>query len=167
MLTFIKPEERYIHSYWDAFDFIAKEGIYLAAPEAFPLEDTISFVQSIIEKGIPQLFVLDTSIDACVGWCDALPKSETIGYLGTGLLPPYREQGIGKRLIQEVIDLSKAYGYHSIELDVRSSNKRAIHVYRQLGFVVTNVVKDGFTLMDHLVPEDVVQMNLYLGERKP
>jgi len=162
LINFIKPEERYIKSYWEAFDTITKENIYLASTEAFPLEGTIEFVRSSIEKNIPQLFVIDTETDRCVGWCDALPKTETVGYLGTGLLFKYREQGIGKRLIQKVIDLSKEYGYYCIELDVRSSNKRAIHVYKHLGFIITDIVKDGFTFMDNVVTEDVVQMKLDL-----
>jgi len=162
MIKFVKPEERYIKSYWEAFDAICKENIYLATPEAFPLESTIEFVKSAMEKNIPFLFAIDTETDRCVGWCDAMPQTETVGYLGTGLLPAYREQGIGRQLIKEVIALSKAYGYQHIELDVRSSNYRAIYVYGQLGFVVTNIVKDGYTFKGNAVAEDVVQMKLDL-----
>ncbi|MHC1761715.1 MAG: N-acetyltransferase family protein [Negativicutes bacterium] len=162
LLKFTKPEIKYIQSYWETFDTIAKENIYLAATKAFPLESTIEFVNSSIEKKLPHLLVIDTEFDCCVGWCDAMPKSETVGYLGTGLLSKYREQGIGKRLIREVIDLSKEYGYRYIELDVRSSNKRAIHVYMQLGFVITNIVADGFAHMGNAVMEDVVHMSLDL-----
>ena len=125
----------------------------------------LEFVQSAIEENIPFLFAVDTSIDRCVGWCDVVQKAETVGYLGTGLLPDYRGQGLGKRLIQEVVALSKAYGYHQIELDVRSSNQRAIHVYGQLGFSVFHVVKDGYTFKGNAVAEDVVQMRLDLTGR--
>jgi len=162
MTHFTKPETRYIQSYWEAVDAICKERIYLASNEVFPLESTIEFVTSCMDNNIPQLFVIETATDRCVGWCDAVPKSETVGYLGTGLLPQYREQGIGKRLIQEVITLSKEYGFHAIELDVRSSNTRAIHVYQQLGFVMIGVVTGGFTFRDSTVAEDIVQMSLEL-----
>lgn len=117
MLNFIKPEEKYIKSYWEAFDTIAKENIYLAATEAFPLEDTVKFVESLMEKNVPQLFVIDTETDRCVGWCDALPKETTIGYIGTGLLKGYRENGIGSRLLEQIIYLSRQYGYNKLELD--------------------------------------------------
>jgi len=147
MIKFIKPEACYILSYWETFDAICKENIYLAAPEAFPLKSTIEFVQSAIEKNIPMLFAIDPAIDRCIGWCDAMPKTETIGYLGTGLLPAYREQGIGTRLIQEIITLSKAYGYHQIDLDVNSTNHRAIHVYKQLGFSLTGTATEGVLQM--------------------
>ncbi|MCL2843378.1 MAG: GNAT family N-acetyltransferase [Oscillospiraceae bacterium] len=162
MIQFVKPETRYIQSYWEAVDTVCKERIYLASSEGFPLESTIEFVESCIDKHIPQLFVIETATDRCVGWCDAQPKSATIGYLGTGLLSEYREQGIGRQLIQEIITLSKNYGYHRLELDVRSSNTRAIHVYQQLGFVITNVVTGGFMFRDSTIAEDVVQMTLDL-----
>jgi len=162
MIEFIKPEERYIKSYWEAFDAICKEQIYLAVPEAFPLESTITFVKSAMEKGIPMLFAIDTKTDQCVGWCDVMPKTETVGYLGTGLLPAYREMGIGKRLIGELIVLSREYGYRQIELDVWRSNSRAIHVYAQFGFVVSGVVKEEHRLHGNAVMEDVVQMRLDL-----
>ena len=119
MIEFVKPQERYIESYWETFDAICKEKIYLSATNPFPLDSTIEFVKSAIDKNIPFLFVIDKTIDRCVGWCDAMPKTDKIGYLGTGLLTEYREQGIGKKLIDELINLSRDYGYQHIELDVR------------------------------------------------
>ena len=162
MIEFTKPQERYIESYWETFDTICKEKIYLSAINPFPIDSTIEFVTSAIDKNTPFLFVIDTAIDRCVGWCDAMPKTDKIGYLGTGILSDYREQGIGKKLIGEVISSSRDYGYQQIELDVRSTNKRAIHVYGQLGFQIMNIVKDGFEFMGIDIAEDVVQMKLLL-----
>jgi len=160
MLKFVKPETKYIQSYWETFDTVAKEKIYLASTEAFPLESTIEYVKSSIEKGVPQLFVIDTEKDRCVGWCDASPKEDTVGYIGTGLLKKYRGKGIGSQLLCQIIELSKQYGYHKLELDVRASNKCAIHVYEKAGFKIYNTVKDGFIFCDNVVSEDVVQMEL-------
>lgn len=164
MITFVRPESKYIPSFWQAFDTIAKEGKYLAALEAFPIESTVELVNQVIEENIPQLFAIDTELDICVGWCDALPKDETgsAGYIGTGLLKEYREKGFGSKMLEEIIALSRAYGYQRLELDVRASNQRAIHVYEKLGFTICNRVQDGFTLLGHTVAEDVVQMELSL-----
>jgi len=164
MLQFVRPESKYIKSHWEALDEICKEGAYLGADQAFPLESTIEFVTKIIEKDIPQLLVIDTETDRCVGWCDAVPKEAdpTIGCIGTGLLKSYREQGIGTRLLQDVIALARQYGYQKLELDVRALNKRAIHVYEKLGFTAYNVLKDGYTSTDKRIVEDVIQMELQL-----
>ena len=163
MIGFIKPQEKYIKSYWEVFATICEEKIYLAATNPFPLESTIEFVKSAIDKNIPMLFVIDAAIDRCVGWCDAMPKIDETGYLGTGLLPEYREQGIGKKLIGDLINMSRDYGYRHIELDVRGSNKRAIHVYAQCGFQITNIIKDGFEFMGNTILEEVVHMKLDLS----
>ena len=161
-VKFIKPEEGYIRSYWETFDKIAKERKYLAMNEAFPFEGTVEFIKDAMAKDFPHLFIIDLEKDSCVGWCDVLPRTEAIGYLGMGILPEYRGNGIGKNILKQVIDLSKVYGYKKIELDVLKSNGRAIHVYKSLGFVETNIVVGGFIWQDNLVKEDVVQMELKL-----
>jgi hypothetical protein len=58
MIEFIKPQENYIKSYWEAFTAICGEKIYLAATNPFPLDSTIDFVKSAIDKNIPMLFVI-------------------------------------------------------------------------------------------------------------
>lgn len=161
-VKFIKPEERYIRSYWENFDKIAKERKYLAMNEAFPFEGTVEFIKDAIDKDYPHLFIIDLENDRCVGWCDASPKTGTIGYLGMGILPEYRGIGLGSNVLKQIIELSKVYGYKKIELDVLKSNCRAIHVYESLGFIQTNVVTGGFVWKDNLVKEDVVQMEIKL-----
>lgn len=163
-LKLIKPEERYIRSYWESFDTIAKERKYLASNEGFPYDGTVEFIKESIKNGYPHIFIVDAEKDICVGWCDAIPKTDTIGYLGMGLLPEYREQGIGKMALQKVIRMSKLYGFRSIELDVLKSNTRAIHLYEKMGFVQNNLVVGGFTWHNTLVSEDVIQMSLDLAE---
>jgi len=161
-IKLIKPEERYIRSYWESFDKIAKERKYLATNEAFPFEGTVEFIKDAIAKDFPHLFIIDLEKDSCIGWCDISPKTEVIGYLGMGILPEYRGKGIGSNALEQVINLSKKYGYEKIELDVLRSNSRAVHVYKSLGFVEINIVTGGFIWKDNLVKEDVVQMELKL-----
>ena len=163
MLKFIRPESKYIESHWEAFDAICKEKAYFSSEESFPLESTTALMTEVIEKDMPQILVIDTDKDICVGWCDALPKEDTVGYVGTGLLKEYREMGLGTKLLRELIVRAKEYGYHKLELDVRASNKRAIHVYEKIGFTVCGATENGFTSGDGAVTEDVLQMELMLA----
>ncbi|WP_235665231.1 hypothetical protein [Clostridioides difficile] len=66
-IKFIKAEEKYIYSYWQTFDKIAKERKYLAMDEAFPFEETVEFIKNIINKNLPQLFIIDLESDNCIG----------------------------------------------------------------------------------------------------
>lgn len=139
-IKFIEINEKYIDSFWESFNTIASERKYLGSTSAFPLESTIEFLKTSKINNVPYLFVLDTKKDIVVGWCDAQPKSDNVGYLGMGLLKEYREKGIGKKLIKEVLRISKEFGYTSVELEVHNTNIRAINLYKFVGFYETAII---------------------------
>lgn len=155
-VCFIAPDLKYFDSYWNMFDTVAREGKYLASDRAFPKEHTKMFLEHCIEEHVPFRFVLDCVSNEIVGWCDAQMCGVGSCYLGVGLLKEYREQGIGSRLISEVLFLAKQVGFQTVELDVRASNTRAIHVYQKLGFHGTRVKKDAFSQDEYT--EDVLRM---------
>lgn len=47
----------------------------------------------------------------------------------------FRNKGIGKKLLQMVIEESKKLGYEKIQLDTISTMKEAIYLYEKFGFV--------------------------------
>jgi ribosomal protein S18 acetylase RimI-like enzyme len=53
-----------------------------------------------------------------------------------GLLPPFRGQGIGKRLILGTLEAARAFGLQRVELTVRENNKSAIELYKKVGFEI-------------------------------
>jgi RimJ/RimL family protein N-acetyltransferase len=77
--------------------------------------------------------------DQVVGWCDIVRYQREgyrhAGVLGIGLVPGFRERGLGARLALASIDAARRNGIERIELEVLASNERAIALYRQLGFV--------------------------------
>ena len=46
----------------------------------------------------------------------------------------YQNQGYGKMLLQEIIELAKNAGCEKLTLEVRVSNKKAIELYQKQGF---------------------------------
>ncbi len=133
-VVFLKPEERYIRSYWETFGDICREGIYLALSEPFPYKSTVEFMKNMISDGAPSLFVIDDESDRCVGWCDAISEDGINGRLGMGLAEPYRNRGYGTELLKRVIELSREYGYKYLFLEVWKTNGRAVHLYEKAGF---------------------------------
>jgi len=95
----------HIESFHRALDFVARERRYLSFLEAPPLESVRAFVLDNISHGYPQLVAL--SAGQVVGWCDVVPKPRPIyahvGVLGMGLLPEFRGQGLGDRLIRQTL----------------------------------------------------------------
>ena len=50
------------------------------------------------------------------------------------VLPRWRGQGIGRRLIRGVESVARARGYCKVTLEVRADNAAALALYRRLGF---------------------------------
>jgi RimJ/RimL family protein N-acetyltransferase len=62
-------------------------------------------------------------------------KGKHRAQVGLGMLPPYRGQGVGRALLEECVVWAKAHKVSKLSLEVFSSNRRAIALYRSFGFV--------------------------------
>ncbi len=157
-IAFIRPENRYIKSYWNMFDEIARERIYLGRTRGFRYYQTVNFVRNAIEKNIPFLFVLDCATDNIVGWSDIEPLDCQCGSLGIGLLKEYRGRGLGEALMKEILKAGREFGYQSVFLEVRGSNRRAQCLYRKFGFYENGIAARG--LMKVGIQDDVIHMRM-------
>ena len=95
----------------------------------------------MISQGYPQFVAI--AAGEVVGWCDVTPKSRPIyahiGVLGMGLLPQFRRQGIGSRLMARALSDARAFGFSRVELTVYRSNANAIRLYEKAGFIIKAV----------------------------
>jgi RimJ/RimL family protein N-acetyltransferase len=138
MIYEIKPvAEDHIARFHETLDAVAREQKFLSLLEAPPLQLVRHFVLNNIKEGYPQFVVLVE--EEVVGWCDVLRNSQRTvhahcGTLGMGLLPKYRGQGIGRRLMRRSLDTALAFGFTRIELTVRETNVNAITLYEHFGF---------------------------------
>ncbi len=141
MVEIVPIAAGHIESFHRTLDLVARERRYLSFVAAPPLDSTRAFILNSIAQGYPQFVAL--SAGEVVGWCDVTPKSgpidARIGVLGMGLLPQFRRQGIGTRLIARVLGAARAYGYSRVELTVYRSNTNAIRLYEKTGFVIKAV----------------------------
>ena len=79
-------------------------------------------------------------------WLVAVDGDTVAGYVGSqtvwgetdmmnvAVSPDYRRQGIGEKLILELVACLKAAGSHCLTLEVRASNEPAKAMYEKLGF---------------------------------
>jgi ribosomal protein S18 acetylase RimI-like enzyme len=143
-IEIVPISHEHIESFHRALDFVARERRYLAFLEAPPLDEARTYVLNNITKGYPHLVVL--SEGEVVGWCDIVPKSRPVhahvGVLGMALLPEFRGQGLGERLMREALDAARVFGLHRVELTVREDNKNAIALYRKIGFEVEGLMRE-------------------------
>ena len=127
----------YVESFHRALDTVGRERRYLTLLEAPPLPDVREFVLSAIKKGDPQFVALVKG--EVVGWCDIrrhdFPAHAHRGTLGMGIIPAYRGQGLGLRLLKTTLEKAGEAGFVRIELAVYGDNTRAIALYDKAGFV--------------------------------
>lgn len=76
----------------------------------------------------------------------ALDQGKAVGYgalcliAGEGeiqriaVLPEARKRGIGKKLLETMVDFAKKAGTSAITLEVRAGNEAAVNLYKSLGF---------------------------------
>ncbi len=169
--------EAHIESFHKTLDVVARERRYLAFLEAPPLESTRAFILNNIAHGYPQFVatvageVSAAEVSAgevlgrdVVGWCDVTPKSRPIyahcGVLGMGLLPRFRGQGLGTRLITRTLHAARAFGLSRVELTVREDNRSAIALYEKVGFVTEGLQRNG-ALVDGEY-ENIIEMAILL-----
>ncbi|OQB25460.1 MAG: Spermidine N(1)-acetyltransferase [Firmicutes bacterium ADurb.Bin182] len=69
------------------------------------------------------------------------PRTEHTGELSVSVLKEYWGMGIGRRLMEELIEWAKGTGIiRKINLRVRKDNERAIRLYKKLGFTESGII---------------------------
>lgn len=80
--------------------------------------------------------------------------------LGISVLKNEWNNGIGAMLMQHLIDYAKEHGIEIINLEVRSDNKAAIHLYEKYGFIKTGTVPAFFKIDKEYVDFDVMSLDM-------
>jgi ribosomal protein S18 acetylase RimI-like enzyme len=165
MNTNIVPiAESHAASFRECLDTVAREKRYLAQIEAPPLERIQGFVRESVANDSAQFVAVAEG--RVVGWVDIFPAwpqaISHCGSLGMGVLPEYRGQGIGRRLLE--ICLAKAWenGIIRVELEVRADNAGAIKMYEEFGFAREATKRDAMRFDG--VYYDSIQMSLIKHE---
>ncbi|MDP9839951.1 RimJ/RimL family protein N-acetyltransferase [Neorhizobium huautlense] len=135
--------ENHVEGFREALDIVARERKYLVFQEAPPIEAMLSFVRDNIAAGHPHMVaVADGKV---VGWCDirrgARDAEAHSGVLGMGIIPGYRDRGLGRKLMLATLEAAKAAGLHRVELHAHADNFRAIALYEKVGFVHEGVAR--------------------------
>lgn len=82
------------------------------------------------------------------------------GDLGISVLREYWNRGIATRLLHEVIAFAKENGFAVVELQVRSDNAAAIHLYEKFGFQKIGAHPAFFRIDGHDVPFDYMCLTI-------
>ncbi|MHA2128760.1 MAG: N-acetyltransferase family protein, partial [Promethearchaeota archaeon] len=138
-INIVYTDIKYLESYNEAIDSVAREKKFLASSKGFPISASRRLVESIIKNNLSQFFALDPD-NQVIGWCDIIPKTGEYFYhtgtLGMGIIKSYRHKGIGSRLIIETLRHSKKIKLEKIELQVFEKNTPAVNFFLKYGFKI-------------------------------
>ena len=151
-------------SFRQALVAVAREQRTPVFQNAPALESIRNFIAQVLAQGWSQFYALHNG--QVVGWCDVVRDEGSgmthVGRLGIGILPEYRGQKIGARLLAATVADALRKGLTRIELDVSAANAPALALYRKFGFVEKGRKRqsrgpDG-------IPEDTICMALLRSE---
>ena len=80
-------------------------------------------------------------------------KDRHVADLGIFVLKPYRDRGIGTRLMRYAIDWATDQGVEKVTLNVFADNHRAIHLYQKFSFQVEGLRKRQYRIQGEYVDE--------------
>ena len=103
------------------------------------IDDEKAFIESYLDDE-RQLLLIAVVDGKHVGNCALMSQGELSrfkhrGRIGIALYQKYCGQGIGRLLLENVLDVAKKLGYEQVELEVMAGNKQAIALYESVGFI--------------------------------
>lgn len=103
-----------------------------------PWTETGFFTFFIREDAV---FLVAESEGELVGFCGALVVLDEADILNVAVKVSRQGKGIGKLLIENLIDKMQKAGVTAVHLEVRESNQRAISLYERMGFKKISIRK--------------------------
>ncbi len=82
------------------------------------------------------------------------------GDLGIAVLKEYWNKGIGSQLLHEIIRFAKENEFEVIDLQVRSDNLAAIHLYEKFGFQKIGTHHSFFKVGEEEIPFDYMYLKI-------
>lgn len=101
--------------------------------------------EQIRQSGDSTVFFLARCGEKCVGYGGMYTVMDE-GYItNIGVLPEFRRKGIGKGLVEKLLEYSAEKGLSFLSLEVRVSNAPAISLYKSFGFEDMGQRKDFYS----------------------
>ncbi len=99
-------------------------------------EDFLRKMNEESDNSIVLIAELDGEIASLMGFHGySKRKAKHSGVFGISVLPKYHDQGIGRMMIETLLEWAREHPIvERVELSVSTNNPRGIHLYRSLGF---------------------------------
>ena len=102
--------------------------------------------------------IVHSEIQRVIGYIIYWQIGEDVQINNIAVHPDFRRMGIGEHVLRLVIEEVRWRGAKFISLEVRPSNAAALHLYKKIGFRLTNVRRNYYMNP----PEDAFVLGLHL-----
>lgn len=147
---------------------VGREEIYIMMEEVPDLEAERAWLSTF--DGIRNVLFVAVADGEVIGAADChggtFQKDRHVGGLGIAIQDGWREVGLGRRMMERILEWMRARDFSKAELAVFASNKRARHLYESLGFVEEGIRRRHVRIRGAYVDE--VLMGMWLpSEGRP
>ena len=128
----------------------------------FSMEDEESYLFKI-QSSQDDIMLVAKCDDKIVGTASLNRLPRRMGHRGdfsVSVLKSYWNMGIGSRLISAILDFAKENHFEIIDLQVRSDNAGAIHLYEKYGFEKIGTHPAFFKIGNNEIPFDYMFLKL-------
>jgi RimJ/RimL family protein N-acetyltransferase len=87
-------------------------------------------------------------------------KEHPVGAIGIIVKKGYRNIGIGTKLLKILMEQAVFFGLQKITVNPFATNKRAIHVYKKVGFIETRIIPERHLRQGKLIDEIIMEKQI-------
>ena len=146
---------------------IAAEEVYIMIDAVPNVQDERRWLSAF--DGVRNVLFVAVAGGAVVGAADChagnFSKERHVGGIGIAIQDGWREAGLGRRMMERILEWMRARGFEKAELAVFATNHRARRLYESLGFVEEGNRRRHVRIRGEYVDE--ILMGLWLGPRDP
>ena len=102
------------------------------------------FLDSLNDPATEYLCVLSGT--KVVGYCGFLQVLDEADITNVAVDEAFRGQGIGRRMLEQLMDAGRARGVKAFTLEVRTGNTAAVSLYEKLGFERAGIRRNFYDL---------------------
>ena len=129
----------------------------------FSVEAEAEFISNM-ENSCDDIMLLaknDNKIVGCASLSRLPRRMKHRGDFAISVAKNYWNKGIGSKLLYNIIAFARENNFEIIDLQVRSDNKRAIHLYEKYGFKKIGEHPAFFKISDENILFDIMCLELY------
>jgi RimJ/RimL family protein N-acetyltransferase len=142
---------------------IAGEEVYIMIEGVPNLQEELRWLSAF--DGVRNVLFVAFIDDEVVGGADChggtFAKDRHVGGVGIAIQSGWREAGLGRRMMERVLEWMRVRGFAKAELAVFATNHRARRLYESLGFVEEGARRRHVRIRGEYVDE--ILMGLWLG----